>query len=278
MRIDRLFTLYFFYPLSLKKNQSKEHKIPILMYHSISNKTDNVIHPYYQSTTTPKIFRKHMEFLYENKCSVISLKEALKYFRDKKSNYYKPVVITFDDGFADFYNEALPILSLYNFCATVFLPTKFIGDNRKRFKGKECLTWGEIRKCQIEGIDFGSHTNSHIQLLSMTKKKIEVEIKVSKIIIEDNIGSKVETISYPYAFPEAQSDFNSFLKKVLKENGYKNGVTTIIGTANRNDCRYFMKRIPVNTHDDLQFYKAKLEGGYNWLHGIQYIKKKIIRS
>jgi hypothetical protein len=155
-RMDRLLTLYLFHPLMLIRPQRKELQIPILMYHSISESGENYFHPYFQTNTSPKVFDEHMKFLYENNYSVIRLQDISEYFIDEKGGDYKPIIITFDNGFADFYTEALQILSQYNFGVTVFLPTGFIGENRMRIDGKERLCWREVRECQTAGLHLAS--------------------------------------------------------------------------------------------------------------------------
>jgi hypothetical protein len=63
------------------------------------------------------------------------------------------------------------------------------------------------------------------------------------------------------------------LKDALAKNGYEDGVTTILGTANPSSDRLFLPRLPVNRWDDYQFFQAKLNGAYDWLHGFQYAAK-----
>ncbi|MCX7727510.1 MAG: polysaccharide deacetylase family protein, partial [Chitinispirillaceae bacterium] len=122
LRIDRELTLIFFYFLRTILNRAK-NRIPILMYHSISERIEKYVSPYFLTTTTPHVFGIHMQTLKENNYKGISLQEIDKYW-DKKE---KVVVITFDDGFADFYTNAFPILKEHNFSATVFIPTAYVG-------------------------------------------------------------------------------------------------------------------------------------------------------
>ena len=277
LNIQRFLTLYCFHPLMLPRLRRKKALVPILMYHSISDGVENDAHPYYQTNTSPQVFADHMKFLHYNKYSIISLQDMPEFLKNAKCEAIKPVVITFDDGFLDFYAEALPILCRYNFRATVFLPTKFVGEKRMRFMGKDCLCWREVRECQGHGVEFGSHTVSHPVLTAVKKEKVVSELKESKETIEGKTGTAVKSFSYPYAFPETQRKFTTYLSSVLTKCGYKNGVTTIIGTATESDSRYFMKRIPLNLHDDLRFFMAKLVGSYNWIHAFQYLKKRVGR-
>lgn len=265
VRVDRLATLCFFYPLLRIGPQNRERRIPILMYHSISENADKKCHPYFQTTTTPEVFAAHMKYLHDYKYSVINLQDILKYFENKRNISDKPVVITFDDGFRDFCSNAFPVLQKYGFSSTVFLPTGFIGKEPSEFKGKKCLLWQEVRNLRKKGIIFGSHTVNHLKLNMLKSDELEFELMRSKEQIEDEIGEPVESFSYPFAFPQGDKEFIANLRGILERYGYKYGVNTRIGTSGRNDDFLFLKRIPVNALDDPLFFKAKLIGAYNWM-------------
>jgi peptidoglycan/xylan/chitin deacetylase (PgdA/CDA1 family) len=172
----------------------------------------------------------------------------------------------------DFYTEAFPILEKYNFCSTVFIPTNFIG---KAFNGKECLNWTRIKELKNNGVSFGSHTMKHLQLNTLFDLEIEHEIKHSKEIIEDKLGAVINTFSYPFKFPDENGRFKELLRNLLQRHSYTCGVSSRIGKTAETDDIYFMKRIPVNSHDDSSFFRAKLEGGYDWLYRAQSIFKLV---
>jgi hypothetical protein len=106
---------------------------------------------------------------------------------------------------------------------------------------------------------------------------VKDEIRHSKQIIESKIGAPVDSFSYPFAFPEEDKELTRRLTDTLIACGYKYGVSTRIGRASVKDPLFFFKRLPVNSRDDLAFFKAKLEGGYDWLHWIQ-LTSKVIRA
>ncbi|MEN6350235.1 MAG: polysaccharide deacetylase family protein [Syntrophomonas sp.] len=271
-RLDRFLTIYLFRPLIVKRQLAENKRISILMYHSISDDRENELHPYYRVNTSPTVFESHMRYLYDNNYSVINLNDLENSFDTRDSFEY--VVITFDDGFRDFYTSAYPILKKFGFGATVFLPTGFINNRRLSFKDKECMTWDEVQHASREGIIFGSHTITHPQLSNLNTKEIEYEILSSKEKIEDKIGIKVNSFSYPFALPE-NKEFILKLKKILIKSGYVNGVCTRIGTTNKSDDIIFRKRIPINSQDDLFLFKAKLAGGYDWLYKVQKLFKTL---
>jgi peptidoglycan/xylan/chitin deacetylase (PgdA/CDA1 family) len=247
------------------------------MYHSISCDRDEHANSYYGTTTSPERFADQMRFLHESGYSAVSLDEAIDRVRSDSTHAAKAVVITFDDGFEDFYTEAFLVLERYGFCATMFLPTSYIGNAARQFQGKYCLNWQQVRELNGAGVVFGSHTVTHPQLHLSEPGEQRRELRESKEAIEHALGVPVYSFSYPYAFPEQDHRFVQKLRETLAECGYTNGVSTIVGRFALGDDNLFLKRLPVNDADDLALFQAKLEGGYDWLHGVQYASK-VIRS
>lgn len=272
LRTDSLASLYFFHPLarSLKRTGVR---VPILMYHSVSDGDRSGTHPYYQTVTSPSVFARHMQFLSENGFTPVGVGDVLNYLNGSTQTVERPVAITFDDGYRDFYTDAFSILDRYGFTATMYLPTAYIGATEQRFKGLDCLTWGQVRELHAFGIEFGAHTVTHPQLQGMRQQEIENEISDSKRRIEDELQCPVRSFAYPYAFPETDHPFKQRLRASLERSGYEHGVSTILGTADSTGDRFFMRRLPVNSCDDAKLFRAKLEGGYDWLHGLQYAAK-----
>jgi len=274
LRPDRVATLYLFRPLR-RLLRRPSPGIPILMYHSISTRVELRRSAYFHTCTDPQVFRNHLKFLASNGYKIIGLAEAARKLKGGNRTDEKLVVLTFDDGYADFYTEAFPILSAYGYTATVFLPTAYIGDNSRTFNGTTCLTWSEVRKLQSTGIDFGSHTVTHPQLRTLPMADLNQEVRCSKEEIEQKLGSKVRSFSYPYAFPETDRRFKQALRQILDEAGYETGVSTVIGTADHRTSPLFMRRLPVNSCDDPRFFEAKISGAYDWLHGPQRFTKML---
>jgi len=274
-RLDRAISVGLVHPVSHFFRRQHEPRIPILMYHGLRSEVGGR-HPYFETNTSQELFAAHMKYLRDNGYTTVNLNEALEAMMTGR-NGVKRVVITFDDGFRDFYTHAFPILAEHNFKATMFIVSGLTGNETVRAAGKEYLTWGEVREIRGHGIQIGSHTVNHPELYKLSAKKVEYEIRQSKETIEDELGEAIRSFSYPYAFPEQDKKFTARLQELLQTHGYENGVSTILGTARAEDNWFFMPRLPVNSFDDLRLLKAKLEGGYDWLHAAQKTYKKIVK-
>ncbi len=274
LRADSIATSLVFHPW--KKRRPPVGRVPILMYHSICDSGDRSKHPYFQTHTSPQAFAAQMRHLHDNGYTTVDVRQALEYMRNPAAGPAKPVVITFDDGFLDFYTHAAPAMARHGFHATMYLPTSFIGESTaKSFVGIPCMTWDQVRELQRTGMIFGSHTVTHPQLRSVGLEQVRRELIDSKKTIEDELSGPAESFAYPYAFPEADSDFTRELASILRDAGYSNGVSTILGTAGMGDPEMFLPRLPVNSHDGSALLQAKLDGGYDWLHTVQKASKAL---
>ena len=174
-----------------------ETKIPIITYHSIDDSGSVV-------SIAPSVFRRQVKYLSDAGYTSLSLKGLISTLKNGNELPDKPVVLTFDDGFKNFYSQAFPVLSEYSFCATVFLVTDFCGKyndwsgNPVELPRSELLSWSDIKALNDAGIEFGSHTKTHPDLTKLSRTEAEAEITQSKTAIEDTIGTEAVTFAYPF--------------------------------------------------------------------------------
>ena len=270
-RLDRALSVGLVYPALRMLDGHRRRRVPILMYHGIREGRGRK-HPYFETNTSPGLFCRHMQFFRDKGYTTVDLRGALEAITSG-SDVGRRVAITFDDGYRDFYAHAFPTLAEHGFKATVFIVSGLTGEQRICKDNKEFMTWSEIREVHSYGIQVGSHTVNHPELYRLSPRELEDEIKNSKETIEDWLGAGVSSFSYPFAFPEHDKEFVKMVQFFLERHGYENGVSTIIGTAGSKDDRFFLPRLPVNSWDDLDFFRAKLEGGYDWLHLFQRANK-----
>lgn len=270
LRLDRALTLSPF-PRLLKLG--RQPRVPVLMYHGIRDGIGTK-HPYFETNTSPTVFERHLRFLRDQGYTTVHLSDVLQAFQTAQDGR-RILVITFDDGYRDFYTEAFPLLTQYGFKATMFVVSDFVAMRNDLGPQGEFMTWQELREVSTHGVQIGSHSVSHPNLYRSSCQELENEIKLSKQVIENKIGQPVRSFAYPFAFPEPDRAFVQRLAGLLEASAYDNGVSTVIGTACRNHNRFFWPRLPVNSFDDLPFFRAKLDGHYDWLRTPQYIYKSL---
>lgn len=274
MRLDRFVTLSLVSPLMRMGALRPKPGIPVLMYHSVSDADESGVPPYYRLATSPARFREQMQSLVENGYRTVSLADAFCTPEAHETTTPRAVV-TFDDGFRDFITHAWPVLDDLGLTATVFLPTDFIDRHPGAFKGRECLTWSEVRYLQERGISFGSHTASHPTLYGLAWDTIRRELAESKSRLEDELQVPIETFAYPFAFPQEDAAFVARFSALLEDVGYRVGVTTMIGRASARTNPLCIPRLPVNECDDQALLSAKLSGAYDWLSDPQRVQRSV---
>ena len=172
--------------------------LPVLTYHSLDD-SQSVL------STSPAVFSEHMRILHDLGIATVSLAEAAQALLQGRLPA-PAVAITFDDGFRNTYELALPALARYGFTATVFLvtdycerdnswPTQPAGALRRPLLG-----WSEVRELSRAGLVIGSHTRTHPNLTRLSAGEAEAEMVESKRAIEHEIQRPVDAFAYPYGY------------------------------------------------------------------------------
>jgi peptidoglycan/xylan/chitin deacetylase (PgdA/CDA1 family) len=277
MRLDRELTTKVFHPLRRARFWDRGIHVPILLYHSVSDAPQQDRAHAARTATDPFTFRQQMRFLITAGCNPADLLQVVGWLRDGVRPPDKTVIITFDDGLKDFHTHAFPVLQEHSLSATVFLPTGFIGAERRSFNKMECLTWSEVREMHKAGIKFGSQTVSHPDLAELPRVEMMRELALSKAEIERHLGEPVAAFAYPRDFPRNDSAFLAEFRDMLVKAGYACCVTSELGRVKSGDDLYGLKRMPINALDAPKLFLAKLEGGYDWLAWPQSVLHKFKR-
>ena len=218
---------------------SEGPKILVLNYHQIQNKSTSLSIPLAD-------FEAQMSYLKSNGYVSITPDELYSGLNGELELPKKPVLITFDDGYADNYTNAFPILKYYGMRATIFVIPAFVGvyDNY--------LTWDEIREMENGGITIESHTMHHYKLEELADDEIRSELLNSKQILEENLGHPVEFLAYP------TGTYNLHIAGIAKEVGYKGAFTIKYGNVDLGSNFFALERVPIfNTagHTMKNFYE-----------------------
>lgn len=255
----------------------KPHKIAnpitILAYHSISSHR-NLKHGRHY-TIDPQIFDLQMNYLHDNDFKVINMAELSVMMQTQAEVDSRTIVLTFDDGYADSFFNAYPILKKYGLSATLFLISNLVGSkNIFPWLRESLFPRGENRPLSAEqilemangGMDFGSHSNSHQRLGQLSKEQSLGEIQRSKVYIEELLNREIKSFSYPYG---SWNDFDRSHQEMVRKAGYGLAVTTIYGSNNRNSNPLTLRRISIYASDGLKTFEMKVKGYYDWIGGVQ---------
>jgi peptidoglycan/xylan/chitin deacetylase (PgdA/CDA1 family)/Tfp pilus assembly protein PilF len=212
----------------------KYAKIPILMYHEISDK-DN------EWCVTFSEFEKQMQFLKDNGYRTISLSELKKGIDENKDCAEKFVVITFDDARKGVYDFAYPLLKKFNFTATISVVPDWI--DGKNISPEEFyslfMSWDELKELSKNGFEIASHSLSHQNLTKLNDEDLVKELSGAKKILKEKLGKEIEHFCYPFGI------YNQVvLEKINKE--YQTAVTTRKGFS-KKEFQYSRQWVLNNT-------------------------------
>lgn len=199
--------------------------VPVLNYHQVNNKFQTCL------TMKPKNFEEQMKYLHDNDYHVITQQQFDEYMSGDGTLPDRPVLITFDDGYADNYQYAYPIMKKYGMRGTIFLITGLVDK-------PGYLTWEQIKKMSADGMEFGSHTVSHKPLTSFDREGARRELTESKAVIGQHLGKPCTF----FAFPEGK--FDDMVMEETKAAGYKYGFTVETGRDFPWDDHYDLDRVP----------------------------------
>jgi peptidoglycan/xylan/chitin deacetylase (PgdA/CDA1 family) len=185
-------------------------------------------------SVTPAAFDAQMAYLAQEGYHPIRLSDLSDYLLNGKPLPTKPIVLTFDDGYADNYENALPILKKYKFPATFFIIAQFADDKRPGY-----MNWDQIEDLAINGMEVGSHSLDHIDLYRKPRATQVTEIDGSKAMIEARIGTPVTSFCYPAGHYDLQTI------NVLRSGGYFAATTEIQGVVQSTSDLYELRRIRV---------------------------------
>ncbi|HEY0755328.1 MAG TPA: polysaccharide deacetylase family protein [Ktedonobacteraceae bacterium] len=236
--------------------QSLAKKIPILMYHSISDQATPAYRPF---AVPPALFAQQMEYLHQQNYTPLTVTQFMEIrAAGKQTLPAKPVLLTFDDGLEDFYTGAFPLLRRYGFPATLYVVTGFMHKTSRWLKEdgegeRPMMTWEQLATVQAGGIECGGHTHSHPQLDTMPFTQARAEIVLCKKLLEEHLGRKVSSFAYPYGYHTAA------MKQAVRAAGYTSACAVKYEMCSEITDPFALKRLLVGPATDIPALSALLD-------------------
>jgi peptidoglycan/xylan/chitin deacetylase (PgdA/CDA1 family)/SAM-dependent methyltransferase len=230
-------------------------EVPILMYHRIANDGPAELAPY---RIAPEAFERQLAWLQRYGYHSISLDDYSKLWFTQNSRKIpgKPIVLTFDDAYVDFYYNAWPLLRRYGFGATVFVPTDYVGGSADWDNAygppAQIMSWDQMVELNGRGIHFGSHSCCHKRLSELSKSDVLEDAINSRKILNDTLGIEVSGYCYPYASADVDC------RRLIQQAGYRFAVCGLGGTPPDRSDPFYIPRIEIFGNDNIEGFIAKL--------------------
>lgn len=233
--------------------QQEENGLRILFYHRISDDRDEL-------AVSPRAFRLQMDYLATESYRVVDVLEAAALL-ERGRPAPRTVGLSFDDGFLDVAEQALPLLAERGFRATVFVVPAVV-DGWATFgwyrSQPPVLGWDEIVELDRDGtLRFEAHSLTHPNLLSLREEAAWHEIAGSKSALEARLGRDVLAFSYPSGL------FGARERGLVAAAGFHVAVSCEPGLNSRGTDRLALHRRQVDRRDGLLDFRAKLGGGHD---------------
>lgn len=212
-------------------------RIPILMYHYIGNNPKPEDKARDSISLGPDRFEEQMKYLKDNGYTTITLDTLYPALKNQVTLPNKTLILTFDDGYMDFYYNAYPILQKYGMKATVFIPTALMNQGYY-------LTWEQIKDMSSSGlITYGAHGVNHYHMTTLSAESLDFELAESKKVLQEKLGIPINFFAYPYGSVDTR------VIKATKKAGFIGAVGTWASKIQSEGTTLNMPRMRVGNID-----------------------------
>lgn len=235
----------------------------VLMYHMVSAAVPGA--KFNGLRVSPDAFEQQVKYLHEQGWHFVTMSELLS---DACRGREKLVALTFDDGFADNYFNAFPILQKYGAKATLYLVvdrherdwsvSKKKHHNSGELKNEPKLTDEQVKEMLVSGVfELGGHTLTHANLALLAPEDKFKEIHRGKIQLEEQFSVQLSSFAYPFGIYDEKNDV-----ELVKRAGFDSAVTTIEGLPESCFAQpYQLERVKVSGKDSFFAFKIKMQRG-----------------
>jgi peptidoglycan/xylan/chitin deacetylase (PgdA/CDA1 family)/SAM-dependent methyltransferase len=228
-------------------------KIPVLMYHRVSSTGAAELRRY---RVDPADFEQQLRFLRQHGYYTISADDLLDAVRSGRSLPGRPIMLTFDDAYRDFYDTAWPVLQRYDFSAHVFVVTErvagFADWDSTYGEPAPLMSWKEIEALSSSGVTFGSHLATHRAADCLSTAELLNEGTSSRCELEARLHQKIRSIAFPFGIN------NSRIVNTLQLCGYEIGFSTTDGVASMRMDPMILPRLEIMGSDTLSDFASKI--------------------
>jgi peptidoglycan/xylan/chitin deacetylase (PgdA/CDA1 family) len=221
-------------------------RVPILEYHYVRVNGNPLDRLGYRLSVTPADFQRQMTWLAVNGYHPVFLADLRGYFVAGQALPARSVVLTFDDGYADFFQTAFPILRRLGFKAVAYIVPGFLG--RPGY-----LDQDQVLQLDASGmVEIASHTVNHLDLTKVGESVLNTQLQASRGSLEQLLGHPILDFCYP------SGRFNGRVVAAVSAAGYQTATTEQAGTEHDWPSRLTWSRTRVDGGEDLEQFALRL--------------------
>jgi peptidoglycan/xylan/chitin deacetylase (PgdA/CDA1 family) len=226
-------------------------KVPILMYHYISKPPEDADEYRTDLSVTPDQFREQLSYLKDNGYTTIDLYDLSQAIVSQIELPEKPIILTFDDGYLDNYENAFPVLQEFGYEGTFFVVTEFIDKQREGY-----MTWAMVEEMARSGMRMESHSRTHPDLRGISRERLIWEILGSQETLAAHIGYIPRYFCHPGGW------YDEATIQMLQELNFWGATTTQNGSWHGFDDRFEWRRVRIRNTTSLDEFArlVDLEG------------------
>jgi len=232
---------------------AQDRALRVLMYHKVNDVRGN------PGSVPPAVFATQMAQLHELGYPVVDLDAVLAHYLHGERLTPGATLITFDDGYRDVLEHALPVLRRHGYPAVLFVPLAFVGGDRplphdRRLAaggiGNPTLDWDELRALDDAGVRIECHGISHRALSELSIGDAAEEIALAKLRLERRLGREVRAFAYAKG---SELDVRPVHVSLVRQAGYDLGFTSVSGSNRPGTDRFRLRRYNVEPYSTRTF-------------------------
>jgi peptidoglycan/xylan/chitin deacetylase (PgdA/CDA1 family) len=180
---------------------------------------------------------EHVEYLVESGYTALHVSAFADAVRSRAALPDKPVLLTFDDGYADFHTNAFPVMAARGVPSTLYMITGRADATKVGEDKADYLSWSQLRELHAAGVEIGSHSETHPQLDTVPLWQARQEIQASKAMLEDRLGHEVSSFAYPYGY------YSPLVRSMVVEAGYRSACAVKQALSAPDDDLFALSRV-----------------------------------
>jgi peptidoglycan/xylan/chitin deacetylase (PgdA/CDA1 family) len=262
-----------------------ETGVPILMYHAVAPDPNDATRGL---SVTPEAFAAQMELVGDLGLTPVGTADLAARWRAGRPLPSRPVLVTFDDGYAGVHRHALPVLAKHGFTATLFVSTGWLrGPHDTGGALDTMLDWDQVRELAAAGLEIGGHSHSHPQLDQLGDDALRFELTRCRDLVADELGALPVSFAYPYGYSSRR------VRQEVRAAGFAQALAVGNELARRRQGPYALRRVTVRRSTGIEEFARLVEGraiartfatdraltkGYAMVRRARQVRRKAIRS